>query len=70
MLSQRFDKRKESSAGQRRGRPKAKVYRKNVSFFLQPAVVDEFDQAYHQLNVKLIAGSSSKPIPTCAIISA
>ena len=31
MLSQRFDKRKGLSAGQKRGRPKAKVYRKNVS---------------------------------------
>ena len=55
LLSQRFDERKAStaSAGQKRGRPKAKIYRKNVSFFLQPAVVDELDQAYHQLNVQL-----------------
>lgn len=53
LLSQRFDERKTASTGQKRGRPKAKVYRKNVSFFLQPAVVDELDQAYHQLNVKL-----------------
>ncbi len=53
LLSQRFDERKASSTGQKRGRPKAKVYRKNVSFFLQPAVVDKLDQAYHQLNVKL-----------------
>ncbi len=53
LLSQRFDERKTTNAGQKRGRPKAKVYRKNVSFFLQPAVVDELDQAYHQLNVRL-----------------
>ena len=53
LLSQRFDERTEETVGRKRGRPPAKVYRKNTSFFLQPEVIDELDQAYHRLNVEL-----------------
>ena len=53
LLSQRFAERKEETGGRKRGRPPAKVYRKNASFFLQPEVVEELDQAYHRLNVEL-----------------
>ena len=53
LLSQRFGERASETCGRKRGRPPAKVYRKNVSFFLQPEVSEELDQAYHQLNVEL-----------------
>ena len=53
LLSQRFGERSSETSGRKRGRPPAKVYRKNVSFFLQPGVSEELDQAYHRLNVEL-----------------
>ena len=53
LLSQRFAERKDEASGRKRGRPPAKVYRKNASFFLQPEVLEELDQAYHRLNVEL-----------------
>lgn len=53
LLSQRFTNRAAESTGRKRGRPPAKVYRKNVSFFLQPEVIEELDQAYHRLNLEL-----------------
>ena len=53
LLSQRFGERGSETSGRKRGRPPAKVYRKNASFFLQPEVIAELDQAYHRLNVEL-----------------
>lgn len=48
LLSQRFGERTVETGGRKRGRPAAKVYRKNASFFLQPEVLEELDQAYHR----------------------
>ena len=53
LLSQRFGERAAETGRRKRGRPPAKIYRKNASFFLQPEVLAELDQAYHRLNVEL-----------------
>lgn len=58
LLSKRFTAPTVETTGKRRGRPSANVYRKHVSFFLQPEVIDEFDNAYHCFKVKL--GSRKK----------
>lgn len=53
LLSQRFGTRSTEASGRKRGRPPAKVYRKNASFYLQPKVLAELTQAYHELNAEL-----------------